>query len=76
MKYYFIPIWFKAGFDKGCDSAIIIATNPNTNNIAKKLNFSHYKSLNWSDYKDSQIGMVIPVVELSSGGQSYTSQVQ
>jgi ribosomal protein S18 acetylase RimI-like enzyme len=46
----------KAGFDNGCDSAIIIATNPNTNNIAKKLNFSHYKSLNWSDYKDSLTG--------------------
>ena len=46
----------KAGFDKGCDSAIIIATNPNTNNIAKRLNFIHYKSLNWSDYKDSLTG--------------------
>ena len=38
------------------DSAIIIATNPNTNNIAKRLNFIHYKSLNWSDYKDSLTG--------------------
>jgi hypothetical protein len=64
----FTSIQFKAGFDKGCDSAIIIATNPNTNNIAKKLNFSHYKSLNWSDYKDSRTGMVIRVVEFSSWG--------
>ena len=46
----------KAGFAKGCDSAVIIATNPNTNGIAKKLNFSHYKSVHWSDYKDTMTG--------------------
>ena len=46
----------KAGFAKGCDSAVIIATNPNTNGIAKKLNFSHYKSVYWSDYKDTKTG--------------------
>ena len=46
----------KAGFKKGCDSAVIIATNPNTNGIAKKLNFSHYKSVHWSDYKDAKTG--------------------
>ena len=48
--------YFKAGFEQGCDSAVIIATNPNTNGIAKKLNFSHYKSVHWSDYKDTKTG--------------------
>ena len=47
---------FKAGFGVGCDSAVIIATNPNTNGIAKKLNFCPYKSIKWSDFKDSQTG--------------------
>ena len=46
----------KAGFDKGCDSAVITATNPNTNGIAKKLNFCYCTSVHWSDYKDSQTG--------------------
>ena len=47
---------FQAGFDKGCDSTVIIATNPKTNGIAKKFNFCHYNSIKWSDYKDSQTG--------------------
>lgn len=42
--------------EKDCDSAIIIATNPNTNKIAQKLNFVQYKSVKWSDYQDPKTG--------------------
>ena len=42
----------EAGKANHCQAAIIIATNPHTNGIAKKFQFTPYKSVKWSDYKD------------------------
>ena len=41
---------FQAGISKNCQAAIIIATNPNTNGIAKKFQMVLYKTVYWNDY--------------------------
>ena len=46
----------EAGKSNHCKAAIIIATNPHTNGIAKKFEFKPYKSVKWSDYKDNNTG--------------------